>query len=185
MQFSSLAVVTALCSSWRAYAFAPSSNNSIQRASSSRLNVANPIKVDDLVTKEANIKSTLRTKPTLDPFNPEFERIQSVPYNDAFPNSTKEYKTVTHEETGHELQVPFRRVHLEDPDMEYLDLYDTSGPRDVNPHEGLPKVCLSFVMCAYYFDCYYLNIQIFMYTSHFISSSTIILLSCDRSAKTG
>lgn len=49
---------------------------------------------------------------------------------------------MTHEETGHTLQVPFRRVHLEDPDMEYLDLYDTSGPRDVNPHEGLPKVSL-------------------------------------------
>ena len=81
----------------------------------------------------------------MDPFNPEFERIQSVPYNDAFPNSTKEYKTVTHEETGHTLQVPFRRVHLEDPDMQYLDLYDTSGPRDVNPHEGLPKVSLQDV----------------------------------------
>lgn len=39
----------------------------------------------DLVTKEANIKSVKRTKPTVDPFNPEFERIQSVPYNDAFP----------------------------------------------------------------------------------------------------
>jgi len=135
MQFSSLAVVTALCSSSAAFAFAPST-----RSSSSALRVANPINVDELVTKEANIKSTSRTKPTLDPFNPEFERIQSVPYNDAFPNSTKEYKTVTHEETGHTLMVPFRRVHLEDPDMKYLDLYDTSGPRDVNPHEGLPKI---------------------------------------------
>jgi len=135
MQFSSLAVVTALCSSSAAFAFAPST-----RSSASALRVANPINVDELVTKEANIKSTSRTKPTLDPFNPEFERIQSVPYNDAFPNSTKEYKTVTHEETGHTLMVPFRRVHLEDPDMKYLDLYDTSGPRDVNPHEGLPKI---------------------------------------------
>lgn len=141
MQFSSLAVVTALCSASAALAFAPS-KSSIRSTS---LNVANPVNVEDLVTKEANIKSTIRTKPTLDPFNPEFERIQSVPYNDAFPNSTKEYKTVTHEETGHTLQVPFRRVHLEDPDMEYLDLYDTSGPRDVNPHEGLPKVCCMYV----------------------------------------
>lgn len=39
----------------------------------------------DLVTKEANVKSVKRTKPTVDPFNPEFERIRSVPYNDAFP----------------------------------------------------------------------------------------------------
>ena len=139
MQFSSLAVVTALCSASAAFAFAPSTPSSI---GSTSFRVANPIKVDDLVTKEANVKATIRTKPTVDPFNPEFERIQSVPYNDAFPNSTKEYKTVTHEETGHTLQVPFRRVHLEDPDMQYLDLYDTSGPRDVNPHEGLPKVSL-------------------------------------------
>jgi phosphomethylpyrimidine synthase len=39
----------------------------------------------DLVTKEANVKSVKRTKPTVDPFNPEFERIRSVPYHDAFP----------------------------------------------------------------------------------------------------
>ena len=45
-----------------------------------------------------------------------------------------------HEPTGHTLAIPYRRVHLEDPDMPYLDLYDTSGPRDVNPHEGLPKI---------------------------------------------
>lgn len=63
-----------------------------------------------------------------------------MPYNDAFPNSTKEYKTVTHELTGHHLKIPFRRVHLEDEDMKYLDLYDTSGPRDVNPNDGLPKL---------------------------------------------
>ena len=61
-------------------------------------------------------------------------------YNDAFPNSTKEYKIVTHADTGHELQIPFRRVHLDDPDQPHLDLYDTSGPRDVNPHDGLPKI---------------------------------------------
>lgn len=154
MQFSSLAVVTALCSASAAFAFAPSTSFSIRSTS---LRVANPVNVEDLVTKEANIKSTIRTKPTLDPFNPEFERIQSVPYNDAFPNSTKEYKTVTHEETGHTLQVPFRRVHLEDPDMEYLDLYDTSGPRDVNPHEGLPKVCYIYV----YMICHRFIIPIF------------------------
>jgi phosphomethylpyrimidine synthase len=160
MQFSSLAVVTALCSSSAAFAFAPST-----RSSASALRVANPINVDELVTKEANIKSTSRTKPTLDPFNPEFERIQSVPYNDAFPNSTKEYKTVTHEETGHTLMVPFRRVHLEDPDMKYLDLYDTSGPRDVNPHEGLPKVS---VYCLSHEDCI---ISIWQITSTQITST--------------
>lgn len=49
---------------------------------------------DHLVTKEANVKEPRRTKPTIDPFNPEFDRIQVVPYNQAFPSSTKEYQTV-------------------------------------------------------------------------------------------
>lgn len=97
----------------------------------------NPL--DGLVTREANIKPTKRTKPTLDPFNPDFESITSVPYSDAFPNSTKEYKRVKHEPTGHILQVPFRRVHLEG-DNPYLDLYDTAGPRDIDPKKGIPKI---------------------------------------------
>lgn len=59
----------------------------------------------DLVTREANIKPTRRTKPTVDPFNPDFESIPSVPYDQAFPSSTKEYKVVTHEPTGHVLKV--------------------------------------------------------------------------------
>ena len=53
------------------------------RTTSSLRVISDP--TSDLVTKEANIKSVKRTKPTVDPFNPEFERIQSVPYNDAFP----------------------------------------------------------------------------------------------------
>jgi hypothetical protein len=61
-------------------AFVPSPLTS-SRTSSIRV-ISDPT---ELVTKEANIKSVKRTKPTLDPFNPEFERIKSVPYNDAFP----------------------------------------------------------------------------------------------------
>ncbi|KAG7358296.1 thiamine biosynthesis protein ThiC [Nitzschia inconspicua] len=114
---------------------------SMMASSPSTLGVAtDPIKSEELVTKEANIKSTRRTKPTLDPLNPEFERIQSVPYNEAFPQSTKEYKTVTHEPTGHVMHIPFRRVHLEDDALPYLDLYDTSGPQGYNPKEGIPKL---------------------------------------------
>jgi phosphomethylpyrimidine synthase len=93
-----------------------------------------------LVTKEANIKATRRTKPTIDPFNPDFDSINAVPYNDAFPGSTKEYQTVIHEPTGHVLKVPFRRVHLEDPDTPFLDLYDTSGTLGIDPHVGAPKI---------------------------------------------
>ncbi|KAL3802626.1 hypothetical protein HJC23_011950 [Cyclotella cryptica] len=95
----------------------------------------------DLVTKEANVKSVKRTKPTVDPFNPEFDRIRSVPYNDAFPNSTKEYKTILH--NSHTLRIPFRRVHLSD--STHLDLYDTSGPRDCDPKLGLPKIRADWV----------------------------------------
>ena len=139
MLFRSLVVSAALCAP-AAIAFSPSPHTTTHTALTSALKVATPITTDELVTTEANIKETRRTKPTVDPFNPEFSRIQSVPYSDAFPNSTKEYKTVTHAETGHVLKVPFRRVHLEDPDQPYLDLYDTSGPRDINPHDGLPKI---------------------------------------------
>mmetsp|Transcript_1487 Transcript_1487/g.3132 ORF Transcript_1487/g.3132 Transcript_1487/m.3132 type:complete len:626 (-) Transcript_1487:349-2226(-) len=136
MLFRTLAVAAALCSP-TAVAFAPS----VTTQRTSALRVATPITPpSDLITKESNIKPTKRTKPTVDPFNPEFDRIQSVPYSDAFPNSTKEYTTVVHEPTGHELKVPFRRVHLEDEDMPHLDLYDTSGPRDIDPNLGLPKV---------------------------------------------
>jgi phosphomethylpyrimidine synthase len=88
----------------------------------------------------ADMVSTGRTKPTKDPFNPDFDKIQAVPYNTAFPSSTKEMKSSVHEPTGHVLHVPFRRVHLEDPDQPYLDLYDTSGPQNINPKEGLPKI---------------------------------------------
>ena len=31
-------------------------------------------------------------------------------------------------------------MHLEDEDMPHLDLYDTSGARDIDPKEGLPKL---------------------------------------------
>jgi phosphomethylpyrimidine synthase len=99
----------------------------------------------DLVSYEANIKAPRRTKPTVDPFNPDFGRIQGVPYNTAFPSSTKEYQEIVHEATGHVLHVPFRRVHLDDPDQPYLDLYDTSGPRGVDPSHGLPKLRESWI----------------------------------------
>ena len=143
MIFRPLVAAAALCAPV-ALAFAPASVRRTPSlpASASSLRVATPINdIEELVTREANIKTgNRRTKPTVDPYNPEFSRIKSVPYSDAFPNSTKEYKVVKHEPTGHELRVPFHRVHLEDPDMPHLDLYDTSGARDVDPRDGLPKI---------------------------------------------
>eukprot|EP00970_Alexandrium_tamarense_P000483 scaffold61_cov205-Alexandrium_tamarense.AAC.37 len=147
MKFRSMAVATAIAPTTLAFVSPSISSSNTHRSSLQVLtnsidtsNVTSTADISSLVTKEANIKSTTRTKPTLDPFNPEFNRIQSVPYNDAFPQSTKEYTSVTHEPTRHQLQVPFRRVHLEDPEQPYLDLYDTSGPRDIDPKQGLPKV---------------------------------------------
>jgi phosphomethylpyrimidine synthase len=137
MMFRGIVVLAALTAP--AFGFNPVSPG---LASSSRTELrvaANPIKTSELVTTEANIKPTRRTKPTLDPLNPDFDQIQSVPYDEAFPNSTKEYKTVTHE-NGHVLKIPFRRVHLEDTDSPHLDLYDTSGPQGVDPKLGLPKM---------------------------------------------
>lgn len=128
---------------YSANAFAPSF--ALARPSNNLNVISDPVDgsfnpLEGLVTKEANVKPTQRTKPTKDPFNPDFESIKSVPYNDAFPNSTKEYKAVKHEPTGHVLQVPFRRVHLEDENLPHIDLYDTSGPRDIDPKQGIPKL---------------------------------------------
>jgi phosphomethylpyrimidine synthase len=81
----------------------------------------------------------------LDPFAPDFDRIETVTYGEAFPRSTKEYKTVVHEPTGHEVKVPFRRVHLDDPDQPFLDLYDTSGPQGIHPTKGLPKTRAAWI----------------------------------------
>ena len=135
MLFRSIVVAAALAAP--VAAFAPIAHPA---SAKSALRVAtDPIKAEELVTKEANTKPTRRTKPTLDPLNPEFERIKSVPYNEAFPNSTKEYRTVTHE-NGRVLNIPFRRVHLDDPDRPYIDLYDTSGPQGCDPKVGLPKL---------------------------------------------
>jgi phosphomethylpyrimidine synthase len=135
MFFRSIVVAAALAAP--VVSFAPIAHPAIAK---SALRVAtDPIKAEELVTKEANTKPTRRTKPTLDPLNPQFERIQSVPYNEAFPNSTKEYKTVSHE-NGRVLNIPFRRIHLDDPDQPHLDLYDTSGPQGCDPKVGLPKL---------------------------------------------
>jgi phosphomethylpyrimidine synthase len=102
---------------------------STSTSTSTRLNViSDPLPTDMMITKEANIKPTKRTKPTIDPYNPDFDSIQNVQYGDAFPK------------TGHELKIPFRRIHLEDEDSPYLDLYDTSGEQGHNPKDGLPKM---------------------------------------------
>lgn len=44
-------------------------------------------------------------------------------------------REVVHEETGHVLKVPFRRVHLSGDEPNF-DNYDTSGPQNISPRIG-------------------------------------------------
>lgn len=81
-----------------------------------------------------------QVKRTVDPYNPDFHEVAS--FGDAYPESTKEYKEVVHPETGHKMRVPFRRIHLSDPDpgCSHLDVYDTAGPLGADPRKGLPSI---------------------------------------------
>ena len=58
------------------------------------------------------------------------------PFEQSFPSSHKHQVAVPF--GGETLQVPVRRVHL--TNGETLDLYDTTGPLDIDPHEGLPDL---------------------------------------------
>lgn len=99
--------------------------------------VASPPKVDIPGYIEAGGGQIKRTA---DPYNPDFHEVAS--FGDAYPESTKEYKEVVHAGTGHGMRVPFRRIHLSDPDpgCSYLDVYDTAGPLGADPRKGLPSI---------------------------------------------
>lgn len=56
------------------------------------------------------------------------------------------FREVIHEESGHVLKVPFRRVHLTG-DVPNFDTYDTSGPQNINPRIGrMLNLALSFLL---------------------------------------
>jgi len=78
-----------------------------------------------------------KNKNTVDPTAPEFLPLPS--FEECFPRSTKESSEIVHEESGHVLKVPFRRVHLTG-DQKHFDTYDTSGPQNISPRTGLPKI---------------------------------------------
>jgi len=83
-------------------------------------------------------RQSKRSRPTSDPYNPQFRDM--LQFQEAYPSSEKLYREVTHE--GEVLRIPFRRIHLEDedPGCEHLDVYDTSGPLNIDPRKGLPKL---------------------------------------------
>ncbi|CAN1282412.1 Phosphomethylpyrimidine synthase, chloroplastic [Linum perenne] len=76
-------------------------------------------------------------KHTIDPASPDFVPLPS--FEECFPKSTKEIREVIHEQSGHVLKVPFRRVHLSGDEPSF-DNYDTSGPQNIDPRLGLPKL---------------------------------------------
>ncbi|GJD09322.1 Phosphomethylpyrimidine synthase, chloroplastic [Galdieria sulphuraria] len=88
-------------------------------------------------TPKTNEPGSGRIKPTSDPWNPSFRSIPT--YQECFPNSTKHFKPVKHAETGETLWIPFRRIHLSGGEPPF-DTYDTSGPQNISPYEGLPKL---------------------------------------------
>lgn len=111
------------------------------RVRSTHQMVASPPKVEPVeVAPGLNKPGSGRVKRTTDPYNPDFHEVAS--FGDAYPESTKQYKEIVHAETGHKMKVPFRRIHLSDPDpgCSHLDVYDTAGPLGADPKKGLPSV---------------------------------------------
>lgn len=45
------------------------------------------------------------------------------------------FREVIHEQSGHLMRVPFRRIHLSG-DEPHFDAYDTSGPQNISPQLG-------------------------------------------------
>ncbi|CAI0475572.1 unnamed protein product [Linum tenue] len=85
----------------------------------------------------ADAEKVRQRKHTIDPASPDFVPLPS--FEQCFPKSTKEHREVTHEQSGHVLKVPFRRVHLSGDEPSF-DNYDTSGPQNIDPRLGLPKL---------------------------------------------
>lgn len=65
------------------------------------------------------------------------------------------FREVVHEESGHVLKVPFRRVHLSGGEPAF-DNYDTSGPQNVNAHIGMSfhAPCVYFTHSPISLDLY-------------------------------
>ncbi|CAI7803826.1 unnamed protein product [Closterium sp. NIES-53] len=83
-------------------------------------------------------------RPTLTSLDSDIDVPPMPSFEECFPSSTKEHREVLHEETGTVLRVPFRRVHLSGEEPPF-DVYDTSGPQNIDCNEGLPKLRESWV----------------------------------------
>ncbi|KAH9325875.1 hypothetical protein KI387_006053 [Taxus chinensis] len=90
------------------------------------------VKATLAVGPSAGVGKGKRSQHTMNPLAPEFLPLPS--FEQCFPNSTKEFREIFHEPSGLVMHVPFRRIHLsgEEP---YFDVYDTSGPQNINPRK--------------------------------------------------
>ncbi|KAG5187996.1 ThiC family-domain-containing protein [Tribonema minus] len=140
--FARAAISAALCTSAANAFVAPSGAAKLQQGLSTSATRTPPSAVHMVMTPPEKIvePGSGRVKPTKDPYNPQFR--SAADFGVAYPSSTKEYQEVIHEETGTLLRVPFRRIHLTDPDpgCSHIDVYDTSGPLGYDPKYGLPKL---------------------------------------------
>ncbi|KAJ7551384.1 hypothetical protein O6H91_06G012900 [Diphasiastrum complanatum] len=102
-----------------------------------KLGVGNVRASISVAPADTDLKKSKRTRPTKDPASPDFLPLPS--FEQCFPSSTKEVREVVHESTGSVLRVPYRRVHLSGGEPAF-DLYDTTGPQNVNPVTGIPKL---------------------------------------------
>lgn len=59
------------------------------------------------------------------------------------------YSEIIHEESGHVLKVPFRRVHLS-IENKCFDTYDTSGPQNISPTLGK---CINLMEFTVFRNC--------------------------------
>lgn len=55
------------------------------------------------------------------------------------------HREIIHEESGHVLKVPFRRILLSGGEPDF-DTYDTSGPQNISPRIGMdPEIVFRFL----------------------------------------
>jgi hypothetical protein len=65
------------------------------------------------------------------------------------------FSEIVHKESGYVLKVPFRRIHLSG-DEKHFDTYDTSGPQNINPMNGM-SLELHFPLVIFIILKYILN----------------------------
>lgn len=78
------------------------------------------------------------------------------------------YREVIHEQSGHILKVPFRRVHLAG-DEPHFDTYDTTGPQNISPRIGMQiKLTFTYLLLFEVFFFFFVSEGYFLFVSSFL-----------------